>query len=428
MKKTFFYILSLFVALSMVVVSCGPKDNDDDIASVPAQAVIQGAAVQTCEANVPTVTITAEAEGATSYIWRIGETPIEGATSATLVLAKTDAVATVVAITVAGVNATGTGSFSNPPRRVTFEPCDVPGKATITGEDTIPCYSQGITLTANASGASDYIWYKDDVVVENETEATLTVNVAGAYSVEATNSMGEGERSAVKNIGKKEDCEGREFNVRGIWNVTGTQMNEMYNGGVNPNTPANWEETIIADPDPEFSSFSSVAINFNGSSDREPTSYFIYEDEDGFYFPNMEEVARGPEDQPVCQTLIGQREDGSWVYVTERAGLSLIVTTDGMSFTFSDIETNNGTFTNVGIALYSYEEGDLTVAVSGWEKRTIGDMKFTFKGELPASAVQQARKSGVKRSTSHKFSKDAVVRDIPTDLKIMPLNSLRVKK
>lgn len=49
------------------------------------------------------------------------------------------------------------------------------------------CGKSSITLTLTAPGATSVIWYKDDVVIPNETSFQLTITETGRYKAKSDN-------------------------------------------------------------------------------------------------------------------------------------------------------------------------------------------------------------------------------------------------
>ena len=67
-----------------------------------------------------------------------------------------------------------TGPFNNPDR------LSSPGVAVITHTETNECPAQTITMTVTASGADSYLWFRNGVLLTEETGNTLTVE-SGEY-------------------------------------------------------------------------------------------------------------------------------------------------------------------------------------------------------------------------------------------------------
>jgi hypothetical protein len=70
---------------------------------------------------------------------------------------------------------------------ITVTVVDYPSTPAITGTSDQACPEQPLTLTANASGATAYQWYRDDELLSGETNSTLIVTAASTYYVTATN-------------------------------------------------------------------------------------------------------------------------------------------------------------------------------------------------------------------------------------------------
>ncbi len=396
MKRTFFYISALLVALVLVVTSCKkdkPNKNED---SVPVQASISGGGEgsQTCENLIPTYVLTATAEGATSFVWRNGSVEIKGATTSTLTLQKTDSMPNMVNITVAGVNESGQGLFSSA-RRVVFSACAAPGKATITGLDTIYCFQRSITLTANASGASTYTWYKNDVKIEFESSPTLAVTDSGTYTVKAVNLQGEGELSAPKTVKKLEgeDCAGLDsnlFRLEGTWIVTGIATRSFWTSlGSIPDTAAGWKDTVVDQGNNTYATtnFANRGIPMFYMEDPNEANRFVFlndyqlDDDDG---------------DPVVQIVVGKMPDGKWTVIRGESDIDLIWSAEGTSFTFPDLEvTQDGgakiDITEVGIAMVIKRPNN---QISGALWSMVARMEVSRER---TSTATQARKSQIQK-------------------------------
>ncbi|MDR1198116.1 MAG: hypothetical protein LBK94_03765 [Prevotellaceae bacterium] len=160
-------------------------------ATVPEQATITGDATNTCPAV--TVILTATADGATSYEWKKDGTVINGETAAALTVTESGV------YTAAGVNSEGTGTVSAD-KTVTIIACTVPEQATVAGDATNTCPEVTVVLTATATGATSYVWTKDNVLISGETAATLIVTAAGVYAAAGVNANGTGAYSAAKTV------------------------------------------------------------------------------------------------------------------------------------------------------------------------------------------------------------------------------------
>jgi beta-lactamase superfamily II metal-dependent hydrolase/fibronectin type 3 domain-containing protein/DNA/RNA endonuclease YhcR with UshA esterase domain len=79
---------------------------------------------------------------------------------------------------------------------VTVATCDLPTVPTIssttngTGTDNEACAQQALTLTASATGAAYYQWFKDTTLLTGETASTYQATGAATYYVTATNACG----------------------------------------------------------------------------------------------------------------------------------------------------------------------------------------------------------------------------------------------
>ncbi|HET7436081.1 MAG TPA: IPT/TIG domain-containing protein [Thermoanaerobaculia bacterium] len=146
--------------------------------------------VATC-AN-PGVLLTSSAPAGNQW-YRDGQ-PILGATADTFT--ATTAGDYSVAVTLLGCEGPSSESVT-----VTINPLpttpSIGAAVNDTGSNDKACPAQALTLTASASAnAETYAWYKDNVLIAGETNATYDATSAGTYSVEGVNSCGAGPRSA----------------------------------------------------------------------------------------------------------------------------------------------------------------------------------------------------------------------------------------
>ncbi|HJW96440.1 MAG TPA: IPT/TIG domain-containing protein, partial [Thermoanaerobaculia bacterium] len=79
------------------------------------------------------------------------------------------------------------GCHSGTSNSIVVTVTDYPSAPTVSGASDQACPEQPLTLTASATGATSYQWYRDDELLSGETNATLTVTAASSYSVTATN-------------------------------------------------------------------------------------------------------------------------------------------------------------------------------------------------------------------------------------------------
>ncbi|GHT15106.1 hypothetical protein AGMMS4956_14350 [Bacteroidia bacterium] len=187
-------------------IDCGEKQHADTlytwdvaqqkcvatyIATPPAQATVIGNAANTCPAD--TVILTASATGATSYQWYKDDAIINGETASTYVVTATGT------YSAAGVNADGEGTKSAG-KTVTITGCVPPAQATIIGNTVNACPADTVILTASATGAATYKWYKDDAIINGETASTYVVTATGTYTAAGVNVNGEGTKSAGKAV------------------------------------------------------------------------------------------------------------------------------------------------------------------------------------------------------------------------------------
>lgn len=159
----------------------------------PGKAVITGH-----DTNVypdKSVILTADAPEATSYRWYMGNSLQSGVTGDTFE-AKYNGIYYVV-----GVNSRGEGIKSDGKTVTIISLPNPPAKATISGNSTNNCLRDGrqVTLTANATGATSYIWRKGTEQF-NETGNTLVVHETGTYYATGVNTSGTGDESVGKPV------------------------------------------------------------------------------------------------------------------------------------------------------------------------------------------------------------------------------------
>ena len=148
----------------------------------PGKATISGARSNQCP--TATVVLTASADGLNLFQWKKDGVIIKDRTGATLTVTESGT------YTVAGVNSSGVGTFSEP-KTVTISDCR-PGKATISGARSNQCPTATVVLTASADGLNLFQWKKDGVIIKDRTGATLTVTESGTYTVAGVNNSGVG--------------------------------------------------------------------------------------------------------------------------------------------------------------------------------------------------------------------------------------------
>jgi hypothetical protein len=174
--------------------SNGKSVSIKDCPIVPAQATITSNSTNTCPAA--SVTLTANAAGATSYKWYRDNTVLYSATGNTYEATQNGT------YYVMGINAIGDGLKSDG-KTITINTCPaLPASATISGNSTNSCSGANgltVTLTASATRATSYIWRKGNEQL-NETGNTLTVRETGTYYVKGVNESGAGQESAGKAV------------------------------------------------------------------------------------------------------------------------------------------------------------------------------------------------------------------------------------
>jgi hypothetical protein len=76
-----------------------------------------------------------------------------------------------------------------------FKPGGEPKKAIITGGEENTCPATSVLLTANATDATSYKWYKGNTLIDEEYTDKYNVTSTGTYSVIGVNANGEGVKS-----------------------------------------------------------------------------------------------------------------------------------------------------------------------------------------------------------------------------------------
>jgi lipoprotein-anchoring transpeptidase ErfK/SrfK len=185
----------------------------------PAQAVVSGNSTNTCP-NM-NVTLTANATGATSYKWYKGSEEISSATNSTYTVTESGT------YYATGVNADGDGTRSAG-KSVVINSCP-PAKAVVSGNSSNTCPNANVTLTANATDATSYKWYKGSEVISSATNSTYTVTESGTYYATGVNADGEGTKSTGKTV-TIENC--AEVALVGTSSVTNIMANSATINGV----------------------------------------------------------------------------------------------------------------------------------------------------------------------------------------------------
>ncbi|MDR2361663.1 MAG: choice-of-anchor J domain-containing protein [Prevotellaceae bacterium] len=182
MKKVL--ILAALFSLAAGFVACS---DDDQSGQVPGKAVISGPSSNVFPET--SVTLTATAEGATSYLWYSNTSLIPGETANTLVVTNSSA------YSVAGVNDNGEGAKSDP-KAVTIESYTI----TLTGASSNTCPSASVVLTASLQNATAYKWYKGGAEISGVTTNTYEATETGAYTVAGIIGTQAGPQSAPLNV------------------------------------------------------------------------------------------------------------------------------------------------------------------------------------------------------------------------------------
>jgi hypothetical protein len=154
---------------------------------LPAKANISGSNANICP--IENVILTANATDATSYKWYKGSAIINGANGNTYEVTQSDI------YYVTGINAIGEGTKSNG-KSVTINTCSIPpAKAAISGDSENICPVTKIILTASATDATSYKWYKGNSAINGVNGNTYEATQSGTYYVTGINAIGEGIKS-----------------------------------------------------------------------------------------------------------------------------------------------------------------------------------------------------------------------------------------
>ncbi|TDX02023.1 Ig-like domain-containing protein [Dinghuibacter silviterrae] len=129
------------------------------------------------------VSLTANASGATGYQWSMNGAAISGATASSY---NANAAGS---YTVQVTNSQGCASAASATTTVTI--LAAPAAPTITASGTTTfCGAGSVILTANATGASTYQWYLNGTAITGATANNYTASAAGKYTVVVANASG----------------------------------------------------------------------------------------------------------------------------------------------------------------------------------------------------------------------------------------------
>jgi hypothetical protein len=184
MKK--YFLLTALCSVAVFFAACSGEEIETPQNLVPAQAFIPGAAANECPDEV--LVLTASAAGATSYQWYDETGIIAGETTATYTATVSGG------YSVVGVNEAGEGEKSKV-KNVTIVRCTPPEQATVSGSTSNTCPATTVVLTAAATDALYYEWYRNNSRISGVTAATYTATASGSYTVAGVNAGGAGERS-----------------------------------------------------------------------------------------------------------------------------------------------------------------------------------------------------------------------------------------
>jgi hypothetical protein len=160
-----------------------------------APTALNASTTTVCSGSPVTLTASGGTLGTSaSYQFGTGSTPLTSTTATTYTLSSVTATATYwVKIVTSSACAAPSGS---PTRAITVN--TAVGQATISGAASNTCPTTTVSLTASATGATTFTWYRNSSQVQTGTSRSYTVTSSGSYTVQGKNANCTGTTSSSK--------------------------------------------------------------------------------------------------------------------------------------------------------------------------------------------------------------------------------------
>jgi hypothetical protein len=144
-----------------------------------------------------TVTLSATASGGTTsamtYTWIVGGGAAQTTTTGSLSISSVAVGSTTYSVTVTNAN-----GCTSAVKTGTITVHTAVAQASIDGNASNTCPAATVSLSASASGATSYTWYKDGTSVQTGTSSAYTVSASGSYTVQGKNANCTGTTSSSK--------------------------------------------------------------------------------------------------------------------------------------------------------------------------------------------------------------------------------------